>query len=171
MGLPSKLKNMALFANGTSYVGQVTEVTLPKLSRKTEAFRAGGMGGAAQIDMGLDDDALQFDWTIGGYVAEVIKQLNGGTIDGAQVRFTGAYQRDDTGEYDAVEIVVRGRHKELDRGTAKVGDDTTTKVTTNPVYYKESLNGQAITEIDVLGMKHIVNGVDILAEQRRALGI
>ena len=34
--------------------------------------------------------------------------------DGVMLRFAGAYQRDDTGQVDAVEVVVRGRHEEIE---------------------------------------------------------
>ena len=44
-------------------------------------------------------------------------------VDGVQLRCAAAYQRDDTQEVDSVEIIVRGRHSEIDRGEAKVGDD------------------------------------------------
>jgi len=46
MGLPRKLKNFNLFQNGVSFMGMVPEVTLPKLSRKMEEYRAGGMSGS-----------------------------------------------------------------------------------------------------------------------------
>lgn len=170
MGLPRKLKNMNLFANGRSYVGEIEEVTLPKLSRKTEAYRAGGMGGAAHVDMGLDDDALQTEFTVGGYVVDLIKQ-HSSNIDSALLRFAGAMQKDDTGEIDAVEVTVRGRITEIDRGTYKVGDNSSKKVVVKCVYYKEVVNGQTITEIDILNMIEIVDGVDRLKEQRKALGI
>lgn len=42
MSLPSKLKNLNLFNDGASYLGQVVEVKLPTLTRKMEEFRAGG---------------------------------------------------------------------------------------------------------------------------------
>lgn len=169
--LPRKLKNMNLFVDGVSLIGEVESVTLPKLSRKTEAFRGGGMAGAGHIDMGLDDDALKAEWTIGGYSLEIMRQLGMPRIDGTALRFTGAFQRDDTGEVVAVEVVMRGRHQEADRGEYKVGDNSSTKVSTNCVYYRETVAGSVVQEIDVLGMIHIVNGVDILKEQRKALGI
>ena len=42
MGLPAKIKNFATFIDGISYVGEVEEVTLPKLKRKMEDWRGGG---------------------------------------------------------------------------------------------------------------------------------
>lgn len=169
--LPRKLKNMNLFVDGVSLIGEVESVTLPKLSRKTEAFRGGGMAGAAHTDMGLDDDALKAEFTVGGYSLEVMRQLGIAKIDGTALRFTGAFQRDDTGEVVAVEVVMRGRHQEADRGEYKVGDNSSTKISSHCTYYRESVNGQVVQEVDVLAMVHIVNGVDQLKEQRKALGI
>ena len=54
MGLPRKIKNFTLFNEGLSYLGEVDEVTLPKLTRKTEEFRGGGMNGPVATDMGLE---------------------------------------------------------------------------------------------------------------------
>jgi P2 family phage contractile tail tube protein len=43
MGLPRKIKNFATFVDGTNFVGEMPEVSLPKLARKTEDYRSGGM--------------------------------------------------------------------------------------------------------------------------------
>ena len=82
-------------------------------------------------------------------------------VDGVQLRFAAASQRDDTQEVDSVEIIVRGRHSESDRGEAKVGDDTEVKITTECVYYKETLHGETLFEIDLHNMIHMVAGVDV----------
>jgi len=171
MALPRILKNMVIFADGVSYAGESEAITLPKLTRKTEAWRGGGLAGAAHVDMGLDDDALKLEWTIGGYPAQILRQMGAIDIDGVMVRFAGALQRDDTGQVDAVEVVVRGRHQEVDRGEQKPGERNGTKIITNCVYYKETLNGATLVEIDILNMIEIVDGVDRLAEQRRALSL
>ncbi|OUY08713.1 phage major tail tube protein [Acinetobacter populi] len=170
MALPSKLKNLNLFNDAESLLGQVATVTLPKLQRKLEDWRGGGMDGNVKIDLGAGDDGLQLEWTIGGLDLTSIRQF-GGSISSVQLRFAGAYQRDDTGTVDAVEVVMRGRHEEIDMGEQKAGDDTEQKMVTHCTYYKLTVNGRVEVEIDVLNMKYIVNGVDILAEQRKALGM
>lgn len=169
--LPRMLKNMNLTVDGISYIGEIESVTPPKLSRKTEAFRSGGMAGAAHLDMGLDDDALKAEWSIGGYSQEVMKQIGIAKIDGVALRFTGALQRDDTGEVSSIEIIMRGRHQEVDRGEFKAGDKSSTKVSTHCIYYRETVDGVVVQEVDVLNMVHVVNGVDVLKEHRNALGI
>ncbi|TBM13922.1 phage tail protein, partial [Hafnia alvei] len=47
MGMPRKLKYLNLFNDGLSYMGVVSSVTLPKLTRKLENYRGGGMNGSA----------------------------------------------------------------------------------------------------------------------------
>ncbi|SMC24244.1 hypothetical protein SAMN02745857_01787 [Andreprevotia lacus DSM 23236] len=169
MGMPSKLKNMMLFNDGTSYAGQVDEVNLPKLARKTEEVRAGGMNAPVEADLGLEK--LEMEWTCGGLMRQVLEQFAITKAAGVLLRFAGAYQRDDTGEVDAVELVVRGRHREIDMGKAKPGDNTEFKVNTAISYYKLTINGSVVIEIDVPGFVETVGGVDRLAEQRRALGL
>jgi P2 family phage contractile tail tube protein len=160
MGLPRKLKLMNLFDEGQSYKGEVKEVTLPKLARKTEDFRAGGM-----------DGVLELGWTIGGHCAQALRQFGIVDVNGIMLRFAGAYQADDGSGVDAVEVVVRGKHKEIDRGNQKPGEDTETKITSQLAYYKETLNGETLVEIDVLNSVFMVDGVDRLAEARAAIGI
>lgn len=168
MALPRKLKGLNLFNDSNSYQGVVSAVTLPKLARKLDTYRGGGMNGAAHIDNGLDDDALDMEWTIGGVDELVLSQWGGGVVP---LRFTGSYQRDDTDEEIAVEIEVRGRHQAFDFGEAKQGEDTETKITTKCTYYKLTWNGKELIEIDTVNMIEVVNGVDRLEQRRKNLGL
>jgi P2 family phage contractile tail tube protein len=169
MALPRKLKNLNLFGNGESFLGQVTEVKLPTLTRSMEDYRGGGMSGPVKLDMG--QEAIELESKFGGLMRSILRQYGVTRHDGVQLRFAGAYQREDTGAVDAVEVVVRGRHSEIDAGTAKAGDDTEFVVKTACSYYKLVINGQTEIEIDLVNMVEIVGGVDRLAEQRRAIGV
>jgi hypothetical protein len=171
MALPKKLKKMNLFNDGVSYVGQCPSVTLPKLSRKLEDFRAGGMDGPVKVDLGHGDDGIQFDWTMGGWDLTLLRQYGMVKADGVMLRWAGSIQRDDTGEVSAVEVVARGRHEEIDFGDAKPGEDTEQKITTVCTYYKLSIDGNVEIEIDLLNFVFFVNGKDMLAEHRRAIGL
>lgn len=171
MGLPRKLKNMNLFNDGENYQGVVEEVTLPKLTRKLEAYRGGGMNGAVQIDMGLDDGALDMEITLGGIEAQIYKQWGIVQVDGVQLRFAGFYQRQDTKESTACEIVVRGRLSEIDPGSAKAGENTQVKFSFKPAYYKLTWDGTDLIEIDVVNMVEKVDGEDRMSDERAALGL
>ncbi|MEC5345089.1 phage major tail tube protein [Brenneria populi] len=172
MALPRKLKYMNMFNDGLSYMGIASSVTLPKLTRKLENYRGGGMNGAAPIDFGLDDDALTVEWTLGGLPDETMwSQYSAPGADTVPLRFAGSYQRDDTGDISAVEVVMRGRHKEFDGGDSKQGEDTETKISTQCTYYKLTIDGKEMIEIDTVNMVERVNGVDRLEQHRRAIGL
>lgn len=169
MAMPRKLKNFNVFADGVSHVGECEEITLPKLTRKLEEYRAGGMNGPIDVDFG--NEKLELETTYGSIMREILKQYGVTRASAAMVRFAGAYQRDDTGDMDAVEVVVRGRHTELDFGTGKVGDSSQFKVKSSLAYYKLTINGEVWVEIDHENFIEVVFGVDRLAEQRRAMGL
>ena len=171
MALPRKLKYLNMFNDGLSYMGVVESVTLPKLTRKLENYRGGGMNGAAAIDLGLDDDALTVEWSVGGLPDVALwAQYAAPGADAVPLRFAGSYQRDDTGETTAVEIVVRGRHEEIDFGNQKAGDDTETSIKTIWSYYKLSIDGVEKILIDIPNMIERVNGVDLLEKHRANIG-
>lgn len=171
MALPSKLKLSNLYNEGNSYLGQTGEVTLPKLKRKLENWRGGGMNGNIKWDAGLADDVNEMTWKLGGIDKLVLQQFGAAKVGAIGLRFAGSYQRDDTAEDTAVEIVVRGRHEEIDFGNYKPGDDTETTVKTIWSYFKLSIDGETIIEIDIPGVKEIVNGVDLLEKHRDNIGL
>ena len=51
MGLPRKLTHFATFVDGTNYMGEMPEVSLPTLTRKMEEYRGGGMNGPGPAGM------------------------------------------------------------------------------------------------------------------------
>lgn len=169
MGLPRKLKHLMIFNDGGAYIGESQSFTLPKLTRKLEEYRGGGMDTAVKIDLG--GEAIEVEWTLGGPVRDILAQYAATGINDAQLRFVGSYEQDDTGDITAVEIVIRGRHEEIDLGEAKMGEAGETKVKTACAYYKLVWDGETLIEIDALGMVLTVNGVDRLAGHRAALGI
>lgn len=171
MALPRKLKHLNLFNDGNNWQGIVESLTLPKFTRKFEKYRGGGMSGAVDVDMGLDDGALDTEFSIGGMESLIFKQLGKPTADAVQLRFTASIQRDDTGEVQAVELVTRGRSKEVDSGELKTGESNASKVSFTNSYAKLTINGEVLYEVDLINMIEIVNGVDLMEAHRSALGL
>lgn len=169
MALPSVLKNFNLFNDGNSYMGIAEDVKLPKLARKMADFRGGGMNGPVMIDQG--QEKLEMEFSCAGIVAGIYRQYAKSKVDGVMLRFAGAYQADVTGAVQAVEIVVRGRHQEIDSGEAKAGEKGKTAVKMALSYFKLSIDGKEEIEIDLLNMIEKIGGVDVLAEQRKAIGL
>ena len=171
MALPRKLKNLNLFNDANSYVGVVKTVTLPPLGRKMENYRGGGMNGPVKADLGFTDEGIQFEWKTGGLDLISLRQFGAVNASGVALRFSGAFQRDDTGDISAVEVVMRGRHETIEMGEAQPGGDTEHSITTTCSYYKLIVDNEDIIEIDLLNFIEKVNGVDMLEKQRAAIGL
>ncbi len=124
-----------------------------------------------EIDIELGIEKLELEMTFGGLMRSILKQFGLVKVDGVLMRFNGSYQRDDTGEIDAVEITMRGKHIELEPGDAEPGKDTEFKTKSTLTYYKLNINGQDVVEIDVVNMIYKIDGVDRLAEHRKNIGL
>ena len=168
MGLPRKLKAMALFVDGQHYAGECTEVTPPTLERETEDYRAGGMNGPVKLDMGGSE--LTMTLKMAGHVAAMVAQY-GGSLSGTQLRLVQAVQADDAEAVQGVELVARGRMTKFDPGTAKVGDLTEHEYEFPLTYIKWVDNGTTQVEVDYVNMIENVGGVDRMAQTRAVLGI
>jgi P2 family phage contractile tail tube protein len=166
--LPSKLKNFNLFANGVSHIHQVPEIALPKIAASVQSYRGGGMLGELDMDMGLEK--LEMETTFGGLPINVLRQFGLVGVSGAMLRFAGAYQEESQGVVTAAELVVRGKHVEIDPGTAKVNDDTNWKLKSTLSYLKWTINGSVDVEIDILNNIYLIGGVDRMAQIRAAIG-
>ncbi|MGA3715998.1 phage major tail tube protein, partial [Escherichia coli] len=70
-----------------------------------------------------------------------------------------------------VEVVLRGRQKEIDLGEAKQGEDTESKISLECSYYKLTLNGKDMVEIDTVNLVEMVNGTDMLEAHRQNIGL
>lgn len=169
MGMPSKLKNFNLYNDGLSHLGEIESLTPPKLTRKMEAWRGAGMLGEVDADLGVEK--ITMEYTAGGLLESSLKQWGVATYNGITLRYAGAYQDDDEGKVKAVEIIVRGRHSEIDMGTSKPGDATAHKYAVTCSYYKLTVDGEDIIEIDMMNAIDRAGGVDRYAGIRQAMGL
>lgn len=167
MAFPEKLKQADLYIDGR-WCAEHTAVTLPKLNRKLEEFRGGGMNRPVKVDMG--GEALEAEWTCGGWVREIIRGFGATSIDGQRMRFVASVQDDSTGAVHSWEAVIGGRHEEIDMGEAKPGEDTEMKGKTAVAFFSLTRDGEELVYIDVLGMIERYGGTDIMAAHRTALG-
>ncbi len=161
------LKNFSLFVDGRGYVGKAEEVTPPKLSIKTEEFRGGGMDIPTSIDLGMEKLECQFNLV--EYDPEVMKLFGLVNSEDVAVTLRGALNDDTT--TSSLVITLRGKFKELDMGKFKAGDKSTLGCSVNCNYYKLTIDGTDLIEIDVDNMVRKINGNDVLADIRSALGL
>ena len=169
MALPRRLKNFLLYNEGLAYLGEVPELKLPALKRKMDDYRAGGMSGPIKTDMGME--GLDLEWTSAGFLPDVLGQFGAPKHDSVALRFAGSLQADDTDETNSIEVVMRGRHTEIDFGNAKAGEKTEIKVKTALSYYQLTMDGIVLVEIDMVNNVEMMGGIDISLNIRVALGI
>ncbi|MCO1333137.1 phage major tail tube protein [Microbulbifer sp. OS29] len=162
------LKNMALFVDGRGFAGNVEELTLPKLTLKTEEFRNGGMDAPIEVEMGMEK--LESEFTLTRFDKNVLKlfglapgQLTPLTIRGAVIS--------DDGTQTAVVVNLQGIVREMDPGNWKPGEKATLKIMLALRYYKLTHGGDIVHEIDIPNMVRTIGGVDQLSAVRSALGI
>jgi P2 family phage contractile tail tube protein len=134
---------------------------------ETEEFQGAGMSAPVEIDMGMEK--LEMELTFAEYDPEVFKLF--GLTNGSEVAFTirGAVQS--TGTPDPVVINVRGFFKELDFDTREPAEKATLKCSVACVYYKLSVRGVELIEIDPINMIRNVNGSDQMAAFREILQV
>ncbi len=165
--IPQMIEDMDLYIDGVTNIGKVSDVTLPKLSRKMEEYIGSGMAAPIKIDYGLE--ALEISFTLSGYDYKNLKHFGEKDPAGINLRFLGSIYNAN-GLSEAVEISVRGRFQEIDRGDAKKQEEISTKFTMPITYYKETVSGKILIEIDAINNIHKINGNDILAQTRRNIG-
>lgn len=166
--IPQTLFNTNLFVDGTSFQGDVPSLVLPKVSVKTEEYRAGGMDAPIEMDMGLEK--LESSFVTNGVRKEAMKYF--GLAD--QTAFNGSFRgafKGQKGEITAVAATIRGMLKEVDPGDWKAGDKAEFKYAVAVTYYKLEIDGTVMYEIDPVNSIRVVNGVDQLAATRTALGL
>ncbi|MBA8757837.1 phage major tail tube protein [Wolbachia pipientis] len=165
--LPKILKNFNVFVDGRGYAGKIDEITLPKLTIKTEEYRAGGMDIPINIDMGMEK--LEAELTFAEYDSELFRLF--GLINNNAVSLTLRGGLQGSSDTESVVINLRGLFKELDFGSWKPAEKATLKCTVAANYYKLTIDGKELTEIDAENIIRKIDGVDQMASMRTALGI
>lgn len=166
--IPQMLTNFALFLAGKGYAGKVSKVTLPKLKRKTEAHRGGGMD--AEIDMPMGLEKLETSFSLVGVDRESLAFFGIASAGAFNGTFRGAFT-DRKGGVVAAVATYRGLLTEVDMGDWEAGKKGETKYSATLDYYKLEVDGRVVFEIDPLANIRIIDGVDELAAERAALGM
>lgn len=166
MTIPKTLKNFNLYLSKkdtteTSCAGVITELTLPKLTIKTEDFRAGGMDTSIPIDLGMEP--LSCDFTLAEYQRNILKLFGSFDFE-TNLTLRGAFN--DGMQTTGMIIKLSGLLKEVDFGPWKCGTITNQKASFMASYYQLTMDDEVIIEIDAFNLVRKVNGVDQLQKCR-----
>lgn len=165
--IPRVLKNFSLFVDGRGLAGTIQTLTLPTLTVQMEEFRGGGMDAPVDLDMGMEK--LEGTFELAEYSPDVIALFG---LAGADKQLTarGAMRRDGD---PAVPVVVNmtGVIKELDPGDWSAGEMSTGTFGYSLRYFKLTVGGRELVEIDKVNMIRRIDGVDQLETIRTAIGV
>ena len=173
--IPKILKNFGMFITDPSnneqfYAGRVEEVSLPKLSIKTQELETGGMDIPVELDMGMQK--LDATLTLCEYDSAVIKQFGLTQFDPtspiSKVKLLGAVD-DETGTLQQVKIVLEGLYTEVDMGSWKANEKQTLTVNMNVRRYELAIDGEQLVFIDTINMIRSIGGVDQLSNMRSTI--
>lgn len=153
----SILKNCALFVNDGRYIGQIDEVTLPKLTTKDEEYQGAGMGGPVSIPMSIEK--LEASFVTSSALRDILASWGLRGANSTKLEFRGGLE-DLDGTTTADIAKIRGRISGFDEGASKPGDKRTWTFTVQVLFYERSIGGRETIYIDLENNVCRVNGVD-----------
>ncbi len=166
--LPKTLKDAIFSADGVGYAGRADITQFPKLARKMEEYQTGGMSGPIEIDLG--SEKLEMEVELTDFDADLMRQFGAFGVAGIGFRLNGSLECDDDDcTNSAVEILARGRLREVDQGGYSPGEMAKTKYSIALSAFKYTVDNQIIIEIDNANYIFVVNGKDILEHRRKNL--
>jgi P2 family phage contractile tail tube protein len=161
-------QDFTVWVDGVGKIGQAPEFQPPEINIATEEFRGGGMDGTAEIPFGIEKIEFDFNlqtwddqvWTLLGY--------GPGSLD-VPVTFRG-YLLTAGGAEKGVVITTQSLIKSIKPGKVTAGKKVDMTVSLCANYYKHTIDGTSVTEIDVFNKITIIGGVDQSANARKILG-
>ena len=169
--LPDKTTAFKVYHNGNYELGIAT-VDLPEIAYVTDTLSGAGIAGELDTPVQGHFQSMQTTLHFRTVTAQALSllQTTGGTITlmaSQQDVDTGAIALVDTG----LKIVIKYLPHTVSLGTEESGASTDTSVELEVTYLKIEIEGRELVEIDKLNYKHVVDGVDLLANVRRNVGM
>ena len=151
--------------DGLLLIGLADEITLPKISSKKTTLSGSGILGEidAPVPGQIESSEMQIKWN--HLYSDAARMMN--PNETVQITIRAAQQtanKEGGVVYKGLRIVCSGHPKEIDLGTLKRGDTMGANTTLELLTYKVEVDSQVIFDIDKLGGKYVVNGVDLRAE-------
>lgn len=166
----SKVLNANVYIDGSlDLLGKAKQITLPEVTMTVEAHKALGMLGSIEYPVGLEPLVMRISWH--GWYPEALQSANPFASHKLQIRAT--HQTFGAGGLEQTQplvVLVTASWKKQPLGTFAPGAHADTEDELSVTYLKVTLGGAELLEIDVHNNVYRVNGEDVLAEYREAMG-
>ncbi len=156
-----------VYVDGVGKLGNCEKIMVPKLKKKTEKFRSGGMLMEREVALGYEMMEIEFD--LHNYDPQVAVQIGLFSRKNVPISVRGAFDGDTT--QNALLMQCAGEFKEIDPGTFEPGKKAIMKCKAMLTSMKQTFGGNVLMDIDLLNNVYFVNGVDEYAWIRTALGV
>lgn len=169
--IPELINDMRVYREGNDDCIGVAEIQLPKFTSMTQTIDGVGVGG--EVDSPIVGHYSSTECTINWRVPTKSGMImSGGNAVALEIR--GAIQLWDSSlnKYviEPARFIIRGKAKEYDPGKLKPANTSDSSNTIEVTYYKATINNETVREVDKYAGKDIVDGVDLMADVREALG-
>lgn len=166
MLIPTVLNNFNMYGDSHRFLGVASETTLPNFEYLTETIDGAGIGGEIEEAIEGSFGSLELESTFQNIGTEMFDYI---THTGMVV-LRGSMQMTDTATQEnqnqGIVVTVKGKVKSFDLGTMKKGGKGEPKVVREIVYFKLTINGKNVLELDKYNMVWKLNGVDRLESVR-----
>lgn len=170
--IPERLNDFRVYLDGSTDLQGVADIELPSFEALTETVSGAGFLGELETPTigHFGSMKLTLNWrTVTKDFFKLLRQRS------QRLDCRGAFQ-----EYDAasgshrirrVRVVVQGLPTTVSPGSFEKNATSDGSTEIEVVYIKIDIDGEAAVELDKLNYKFVVDGVDYMADVRRALGI
>jgi P2 family phage contractile tail tube protein len=160
------LQAMNVYVDGVGKLGWVEKLTTPKISKKTDKFRGGGMLADRVRQFGYE--AFEFDFSLNAFDPQTIRQAGLFSKNAVTVSFTAALDGDNNAQHSA-NFITRSVFTAADPGGWEAGKKAMLQAKGACAALKLTMDGAVIYDIDIDADKYIIDGVDEYAWIKAAL--
>ena len=167
--IAQQAQNLNVFLGGIGWAGKVKSYTPPPLEETIEDYKNGALNGSIPLVMG--QEPMTTEVVFNGHHKEVYTTWGLRNGYETEIKVRGALE-DWTGEITPVEFLTTGRVSMVTPDAwLGEGEIPTVTLTQRPHYYKITMGGTDLIEIDVPNVVQKINGIDQLEEIRAAIGL
>lgn len=166
----NRLTNANVYVNGNSFLGKAEEVMAPTVKHKLSEHKALGLVGSFELWAGIDKMEMKIKWN--SFYKDVWKVIADPT-KAISIQIRGSLETyTSQGRTAEVPIVIycTAFAKDLPFGNFKQHDNVELETNFTVTAVKQEIDGEVVSEIDVLANIYKVNGVDILQAYRANTG-
>ena len=161
------LKNYSLSVDGRGYIGQMQNFQPPNLSLQSETPRLGGLDAPLHMELGMQ--VLEASFVLLQYSEEVLALF--GVRQNQFVPFVArGHLESFDGTSKPVRISMSGKIMSVEESQWQGGQLSPLTFRIGIHTYRREVNGNVVHLIDVPNMVRIVDGVDVIEQQRGNLG-